>query len=213
MIPLRLAAPDGADVRGGRRGEGAAQRDDHADRVGRHPRRFARDDAAAAPADEADRGSSRLMERADLGGDRRQVRARRPDVAPAAPPMRLITEKLEIGSDRRRRAVRRAEARKDDRRLPPIPKPASECAKVSALWASCWAAFDSCLQLRCSGSDCRAVDNGPSKSPQRNQRPSTFSSVTTTKRTRLATPKAVDMATSAASRPRPITMRPMRGWL
>ena len=51
------------------------------------------------------------------------------------------------------------------------------------------------------------------KAASRNHRPSTFSSVTTTNRFRLATPKAVDMATSAASRPRPITMRPMRGWL
>lgn len=37
------------------------------------------------------------------------------------------------------------------------------------------------------------------------------SSVTTLKRTRLATPKAVEIGTSAASRPRPMTMRPMRG--
>jgi hypothetical protein len=81
---------------------GAAKGHDHADRVGRHPRRFARDDAAAAPADEADQGSGDLMERADLGGDCRQVRARRPDVAPAVPAMRLVAEKLEIGSDRRR---------------------------------------------------------------------------------------------------------------
>ena len=55
--------------------------------------------------------------------------------------------------------------------------------------------------------------DGLTRASHSNYRPSTFSSVTTTNRFRSATPKAVDMATSAASRPRPITMRPMRGWL
>jgi hypothetical protein len=40
---------------------------------------------------------------------------------------------------------------------------------------------------------------------------STTSSVTTLKRTRWAGPKAVEIATSAASRPLAITMRPIRG--
>ena len=42
---------------------------------------------------------------------------------------------------------------------------------------------------------------------------SSTSSVTTVKRASCATPNAVEMATSAASRPRAITTRPMRGWL
>lgn len=40
---------------------------------------------------------------------------------------------------------------------------------------------------------------------------STTSSVITLKRTKWAGPKAVEIATSAASRPRAITMRPIRG--
>jgi hypothetical protein len=39
------------------------------------------------------------------------------------------------------------------------------------------------------------------------------SSVMTENLTSWTTPKLVDIATSAASRPRAITMRPIRGWL
>jgi hypothetical protein len=42
-------------------------------------------------------------------------------------------------------------------------------------------------------------------------RPSLTSSVITLKRVKRAAPNAVEMATSAASRPRAMTMRPMRG--
>jgi hypothetical protein len=48
---------------------------------------------------------------------------------------------------------------------------------------------------------------------QRRQSSWVFSWVMTSKRASLAIPKAVDIATSAASRPRPMTMRPIRGWL
>ena len=61
--PGRPRRSGGADVRGRRRGEGTAQRDDHSHRVGVHPRRFAGDDAAAAPEREAAPSAERCRRR------------------------------------------------------------------------------------------------------------------------------------------------------
>ena len=109
--------PNGADIRRSWRSERTAQGHDHARRLGRKTRRLARDNAAAAPADEADRDPRHVAERADLSDDGRQVRAGGPDIAPAIPAGRLIAEKLEVTADRDGGAVGRPQPRQDDDRL------------------------------------------------------------------------------------------------
>ena len=109
--------PGGADVGRRRRGERAAERDRHAHRVRRNARGLARDQAAAAPADQRDRRPRRSAKRADLGRDSRQIRPGGPDIAPAIPAVRLIAEELQIKAQRRSGPVGRAEPRQNDHRL------------------------------------------------------------------------------------------------
>src|SRR6516164_1521370 len=91
--------PDGADIACAGRCKGASQRNHHANESRGLAGDLTRDDAAPAPADEADLQAGVLPELLDLSGHGRKVGVRRTHVATAAPAMDLIAEAFEKTTD------------------------------------------------------------------------------------------------------------------
>src|SRR6516164_2792117 len=91
--------PDGADITCAGRRKGASQRNHHANGSRDLSSDLTCDDAATAPADEADLQARILSELLDLRVHRRKVGVRRAHVATTAPAMDLIAEAFEKTTD------------------------------------------------------------------------------------------------------------------
>src|SRR6266567_4432212 len=115
-------APQGTDIARGRRGKRASERDDHADVRRDLARHFARHDSAAAPAHQADRQTGCGPQARRLLGDRRQIRVRSPDVAPAVPAVHVVAQTGQEPADCDGRAIVGAQSRKNDHPLALAPR-------------------------------------------------------------------------------------------